>query len=119
MSHRIREGDMVAVISGNERGKRGRVLRVVPDKNRVVIEGVNYIHKHIRKSQKYPQGGRIRREAAIHVSNVMPIDPEDNKPTRVSMRVEGGQKIRVSRRTGAAIGAAPARKGGKAADEKE
>jgi large subunit ribosomal protein L24 len=76
---------------------------MVTDKNRVVVEGVNYIQKHLRKSQQYPQGGRIRREAAIHISNVMPIDPSDNGPTRVSWKVgPDGKRIRVSRRTGTA-----------------
>ena len=106
MTSRIRQGDIVAVVSGNDRGKRGRVLRVIPEKNRVVVEGVNYIQKHLRKSQQYPQGGRIRREAAIHVSNVMPIDPSDNGPTRVSRKAgPDGKRIRVSRRTGAALDA--------------
>jgi large subunit ribosomal protein L24 len=99
----IRKGDLVAVISGDDRGKRGRVLRVSPDKNRVIVEGVNLVHKHLRRSQQNPQGGRIRKEAAIHVSNVLPIDPETNRPTRVGSRVEGGQKVRVGRRSGAAI----------------
>jgi large subunit ribosomal protein L24 len=106
MPRRVRQGDLVAVISGNDRGKRGRVLRVIPEKDRVVVEGVNYIQKHIRKSQKYPQGGRIRREAPIHISNVMPVDPDDNKPARVGIQVGAdGSRTRVSRRTGASWGA--------------
>lgn len=105
MPSRIRQGDMVAVVSGNDRGKRGRVLRVIPEKSRVVVEGVNYIHKHIRKSQKYPQGGRIRREAPIHISNVMMIDPSDNKPARVGIQLGSeGARTRVSRRTGSVLG---------------
>ncbi len=120
MGKRIRTGDMVAIISGDDRGKRGRVLRLVTEKNRVVVEGVNLVYKHLRKSQQNPNGGRIRREAPVHLSNVMPIDPEDNKPTRVTMRVEGGEKGRVSRRTGAALDASAGRKAGKAAEgEKE
>ncbi len=103
MALRIRKGDTVAVISGDDRGKRGRVIEVQRDKSRVVVEGVNLIFKHIRKSQKYPQGGRIRREAPIHMSNVMPIDPESGNPTRVSQKTVGDQKIRVGRRSGAAL----------------
>lgn len=103
MPRRIRKGDMVAVVSGNDRGKRGRVLRVIADKNRVVVEGVNIVHKHLRKSQQHPQGGRIRREAAVHLSNVMPLDADSNKPTRVSTREEDGRRVRVAR-SGAAIG---------------
>ncbi len=110
MPKRVRKGDMVAVISGDDKGKRGRVLKVVTDKNRVVVEGVNLVYKHLRKSQQHPQGGRIRREAAVHISNVMPLDPEENKPTRVSYRDVDGKRARVARRTGNAIdGAAPAK----------
>jgi large subunit ribosomal protein L24 len=103
MALRIRKGDTVAVISGDDRGKRGRVIEIQRDKNRVVVEGVNLIFKHIRKSQKYPQGGRIRREAAIHLSNVMPIDPESGNPTRVTQKIIGDRKVRVGRRSGAPI----------------
>ena len=103
MARRIRKGDTVAVVSGNDRGKRGRVLRVIPERNRVVIEGVNLVFKHLRKSQQHPQGGRIRREAPIHMSNVMPIDPETNQPTRVGAKVEDGKRVRVGRRSGALI----------------
>ena len=106
MSSRVRKGDMVAVISGNDRGKRGRVLRLMPKEDRVIIEGVNLVFKHMRRSQSNPQGGRIRREAAVHISNVMPIDPETNKPTRVSTKLVEGKRIRVARRTGVEIGAA-------------
>jgi len=106
MSSRVRKGDMVAVISGNDRGKRGRVLRLMPKQDRVIVEGVNLVFKHMRRSQSNPQGGRIRREAAIHVSNVMPIDPETNKPTRISKKLEGGKRIRVARRSGVEIGTA-------------
>ncbi|MDJ0973460.1 MAG: 50S ribosomal protein L24 [Planctomycetota bacterium] len=117
MPARIRAGDMVAVISGNDRGKRGRVIRILPNRNRVIVEGVNYIQKHIRKSQKYPQGGRVRREAAIHISNVMPIDADTNQPTRTKVQEADGKRTRVARRTGAALstgGAATAKKAAKA-----
>ena len=103
MAYRIRKGDTVAVISGDDRGKRGRVIEIQREKNRVVIEGVNLIFKHIRKSQKYPQGGRIRREAPIHMSNVMPIDPESGDPTRISQKIVSGRKVRVGRRSGASL----------------
>ena len=101
MASRIRTGDMVAVISGDDRGKRGRVLRIVTEKNRVVVEGVNLVYRHLRRSQQHPQGGRVRREAALHMSNVMPIDPETNKPTRVGVKVVDGKRVQVARRTGA------------------
>jgi len=114
MHHRIRRGDMVAVVSGDDRGKRGRVLRLVTEKNRVVVEGVNLVYRHLRRSQQHPQGGRIRREAAIHLSNVMPIDPENNKPTRVGVNRADGKRVRVARHSGADLGAHHA-KGGKKA----
>jgi large subunit ribosomal protein L24 len=119
MARRIRRGDTVAVMSGDDRGKRGRVLRVIPETGRVVVEGVNLVYKHLRKSQQNPQGGRIRREAPIHASKVMPVDPETNRPTRVSSRREGDRLVRVGRRTGARLdvggGKKEARGGKKAA----
>jgi large subunit ribosomal protein L24 len=104
------------VTSGNDRGKRGRVLRVLPEENRVIVEGVNLLYKHMRRSQKNPQGGRVRREGPIHMSNVMPIDPDTNKATRVSWKVEGGKKVRVGRKTGAVVGVTP---GGRKASKSE
>lgn len=105
MPKRIRRGDLVAVTSGDDRGKRGRVLRLVNEKNRVVVEGVNLVYKHLRKSQQNPQGGRVRREAPIALSNVMPVDPESNKPTRVASHLVDGRRTRVARGTGTALGA--------------
>jgi large subunit ribosomal protein L24 len=104
---RIRKNDMIEVISGNDRGMKGRVLRVFPDRNRVLVEGVNMRWKHMRKSQQYPQGGRVRREVPIHRSNVMIYDEGAGGRTRVAIRVEGERKIRVARRTGTEIGATP------------
>ena len=103
MSRRVRKGDLVAVISGDDRGKRGRVLVVNPDSGRVIVEGVNLVFRHLRRSQKNPQGGRIRREAAINASNVMPIDPETNKPTRIRMAKEDGRRVRHTVHTGASL----------------
>lgn len=103
---RIRKGDMVEVLSGNDRGKRGRVLRVVRDKGRVVVEGVNVRWRHMRKSQQAPQGGRMRREMPIDASNVMLFDEAAATRTRVGFRVVDGRKVRVGRRTGTEIGAA-------------
>lgn len=113
MAARIRKGDMVAVVSGNERGKRGRVLEILPEKNRVLIEGVNVRFKHLRKSQKHPQGGRIRREVSVHLSNVMPIDPETNTPTRVRFEIKDGKRVRVARRSGAVLEVDTGRAAGK------
>jgi len=97
----VRKGDTVIVVSGKERGKRGRVLRVIPEKSRVVIERINMIKKHQRPTQKIRQGGIIEREGSIHLSNVMLLDPTSGKPTRVGVRALGdGKKVRVARRSG-------------------
>jgi large subunit ribosomal protein L24 len=121
MPARIRKGDIVAVMSGEDKGKRGRVLRVIPASGRVVVEGVNMVFKHLRKSQKNPQGGRIQREAPVRGCILMPVDPSTDKPTRVAYVQVDGKAARVARAsrtqiTGEASGRAekPA-KGGKAA----
>lgn len=116
MAARIRKGDLVYVRRGDERGKRGRVLRVLVDEQRVVIEGINLVFKHLRKSQQNPQGGRVRREAAIHMSNVMPIDPSTDKPTRVSYELVDGHHVRVARKSRTSLETAGARKGGRSKD---
>lgn len=101
----IRKGDMVRVISGNDRGKEGKVLKVFREKERVIIEGVNIRIKHTRPSQLYPQGGRIQQEMAIHASNVMPIDT-DGIPTRIGRKkIEDpetgrGRWVRYAKTTG-------------------
>lgn len=98
---KLRKGDEVLVISGEDRGKRGKVLKVVREKNRVVVEGVNFIRRHTRPSQSNPQGGIVEREAAMHASNVMLVDPRGGRPTRVGTRVnEDGSRDRVARRSG-------------------
>jgi large subunit ribosomal protein L24 len=101
---RIRKGDMVEVIAGNDKGAHGRVLRLINDKNRVVVEGVNLRWKHMRKSQQQPQGGRVRREMPVHMSNVMLYDESAGVRTRIGFQGEGTKKVRVSRKTGAEIG---------------
>jgi large subunit ribosomal protein L24 len=100
MAH-VRKGDTVVVVAGKERGKRGKVLRVIPGKGRVLIERVNMIKKHQRPTQKLRQGGIIEREGPIHLSNVMLVDPQTDKPTRVGVRsLADGKKARVARRSG-------------------
>jgi len=84
---KIRKNDNVMVISGNAKGKTGKVLKVYPEKHRLIIEGVNIIKRHTRASQKNPQGGIVQREGTIHMSNVMLIDPKTNEITRVGMKV--------------------------------
>ena len=97
----VRKGDTVMVVAGKERGKKGKVLRVIPEKGRVVVERLNLIKKHQKPTQKIRQGGIIEREGSIHLSNVMLVDPSSDKPTRVGMKaLADGKKVRVARRSG-------------------
>jgi large subunit ribosomal protein L24 len=103
ISH-VRKGDTVIVMAGKDKGKRGKVLRVIPDKSRVVVERINMIKKHQRPTQKLRQGGIIEREGSIHLSNVMLVDPTSDKPTRIGMRaLAEGKKARVARKSGEII----------------
>lgn len=90
----VKKGDEVEVIAGNEKGKRGKVLKVFPKQERVIVEGINMRIFHEKPSQDLPQGGRIEREGAIHISNVMVIDPTTGEPTRIGrqqIEEEGGR----------------------------
>jgi large subunit ribosomal protein L24 len=115
---RIRKGDLVEVITGNDRGKRGRVLRVIPERDRLVVEGINVRWKHMRKSPKAPQGGRLRREMPLHRSNVMLYDEAAGVRSRLGSRMVEGKKVRVLRKTGQPVGAAAAAPKGKKAPRK-
>ena len=102
MPARIVKGDDVVVISGKDRGKEGKVLRVDPKKDRVYVEGLNIIKRHTRpRPGSMEAGGVIEREAPIHLSNVALRDPKDNKATRVRTIEEHGKRLRASARTGA------------------
>ena len=104
MSLRIRRDDEVRVISGKDRGKTGRVLRVDPASERVFVEGLNIVKRHQRPRPGSNQpGGVIEREGPIHISNVMLLDPSTNEPTRVGATREGGTRVRVARKSGEAI----------------
>jgi large subunit ribosomal protein L24 len=96
----IRKNDNVVVMTGKDRGKRGRVLKVVPDNNRLIIEGVNLIKRHTKPNpQKGIKGGVMEREAALHASNVQLVCPECGKPTRLGKKILGdGRKVRVCRK---------------------
>ena len=104
MARHIKSGDTVMVTTGADRGKTGRVLRVLTDKDRVVIEGINRVWKHVRPSQRNPQGGRIQKDAPIHISNVMPLDPTTGKGTRVKFTDRDGRKHRIASRSGTDLG---------------
>ena len=99
----VKKGDKVQVISGKDKGKQGVILEAFPKKERVLVEGVNVVKKHAKPSQANPQGGIMEMEAAIHVSNVMPIDPKTSEPTRVGYKVEDGQKVRIAKKSGEAL----------------
>jgi large subunit ribosomal protein L24 len=96
----IRRNDNVVVITGKDRGKRGRVLKVVPDKNRLIVEGVNFIKRHTKANpQRQIKGGVVEREAPVHASNVQLVCPECGKPTRLGRRILGdGRKVRICRK---------------------
>jgi len=98
----VRKNDEVQVIAGRDSGKRGRILRVLPEKGRVVVEGVNLIKRHTKANpQKQVKGGIIEREAAIHISNVAMLDPKSDKPTKVGFKfLEDGRKVRFARASG-------------------
>ena len=104
MARHIKTGDVVMVIAGADKGRTGRVMRVLTDKNRVVIEGVNRVWKHVRPNQRNPQGGRIQKDAPIHVSNVMPLDPTTGKGTRVKFEMKDGKKHRMAVGSGTDLG---------------
>ena len=105
MAMSIRKNDQVMVRAGKDRGKKGRVLSVLPAKNRVVVEGVNLIKRHTRPNpQKNIKGGIVEREASIHASNVMLVDPDTNEPTRVGKKVlTDGTRVRIGRKSGAVV----------------
>ena len=100
---KIKKGDNVVVISGRDKGKRGQVLRVFPDDNRLIVQGVHVARRHTRQQLGEP-GGIVDKELTIHVSNVAHLDPQSNKPTRVGYRtLDNGRKVRVARRSGEVI----------------
>lgn len=100
----VKKDDTVMVITGKDKGKKGRVIVAYPRENRVLVEGINMVKKHAKPSQQNPQGGIITQEAPIHVSNVMLIDPKSGLPTRIGYKVlDNGKKVRVAKRSGEVI----------------
>jgi large subunit ribosomal protein L24 len=99
---RLKKNDVVEVISGRDTGKRGKILQVIPDKGRVIVQGVNFIKRHTRPNpQRNIKGGIAEREAPIHVSNVMIVSPDDDKRTRIGSKLlPEGKRVRISRRGG-------------------
>lgn len=107
----IRKDDMVEIVAGDDKGKRGRVLSVNRETNKVVVEGINRVYKHLKPNRQNPQGGRLSKEMPVSVSNVALICPQTNEPTKVGVRyLQDGSKERYSKKSGASMGKiAPAR----------
>ena len=99
----IKKGDTVYVNAGNDKGKTGKVLSVDPSKDRAIVEGINMVSKHTKPNAQNPQGGIIKQEAGIHVSNLQLIDPQSGKPTRTGHKVVDGKKIRYAKKSGEEI----------------
>lgn len=97
---KIKKGDTVKVIAGDSKGKTGKVLQVLAKQNRVIVEGVNIVSRHQRPSNAYPDGGIIKKEAPIHISNVQLVDPETNETTRIGYKFVDGKKVRYAKKTG-------------------
>lgn len=99
MGLRVKKGDTVIVLSGKDKGKTGRVLSVIPKEERVIVEKINMIKKHMKPNKQHPQGGIIEKEGPIHISKVMLICPKCNKPTRIGNKIlEDGKKVRVCKK---------------------
>ena len=101
---KIRKGDLVAVIAGDSKGSQGKVLEIITDKNRALVEGANMVSKHTKPNAATPNGGIVKMEAAIHISNLMLVDPKSGKPTRVGrQRNAAGKLVRIAKTTGEEI----------------
>ena len=100
----IKKGDMVYVNAGNDKGKTGKVLEIITKKDRAIVEGVNMVSKHIKPNAKHPQGGIIKQEAGIHISNLQVVDPAKGGPTRIGRRMgENGKLVRYAKKSGEEI----------------
>jgi large subunit ribosomal protein L24 len=100
----IRKDDTVVILSGDDKGKRGKVLRVLRDDNLVVVEGINRVYRHLKPSRRNPQGGRLSKEMPVAASNVALIDPTTNRPTRLGVKyLDDGTKVLVAKRSGATL----------------
>ncbi|ALC98253.1 50S ribosomal protein L24 [Capnocytophaga sp. oral taxon 323] len=103
MKLKIKTGDTVKVIAGEDKGKEGKVLRVDREKNRAIVEGLNLVKKHTKPNAQNPQGGIVEKEASIHISNLSLIDPKTKKATRVGFEVKDGKKVRISKKSNVVI----------------
>ena len=103
MPARIKKDDVVFVRSGDDKGRTGKVLRLLAG-DKILVEGVNVVWKHLKPTQQSPKGGRIRKEAPIHISKVQPVDPKTGKGTRVKFETANGEKKRIAVKTGSDLG---------------
>jgi large subunit ribosomal protein L24 len=104
MAARLQTGDTVVVISGKNKGRQGKIARILADDDRVIVEGVNLIKRHLKPTPKNPQGGILEKEAPLHASKVMPVDPKTGKPTRVKFGTDSkGNKVRIAVKSGEEI----------------
>lgn len=103
MALNLKKNDTVKVISGKARGKTGKILRVLPDKQRVLVEGLNLVKKHQKPTQQNQTGGIVDRESPIHISNLMLVSAKSNEPVKVSRREVDGKRVRVEKKTGKAV----------------
>jgi large subunit ribosomal protein L24 len=100
----IKKGDNVVVITGESKGQRGRVLEMIRDKQRAIVEGVNMVSKHTKPNAQNPQGGIVKKEAAVHISNLMLVDPASGEPTRIGRKLNDKNKlVRYSKKSGEEI----------------
>lgn len=100
----IKKGDTVVVVAGNDKGQQGRVLEVIRNNNRAIVEGVNMVSKHSKPTQDAPQGGILKKEAPVHLSNLMLVDPTSGKPTRIGRRLnDKGKLVRYAKKSGEEI----------------
>ena len=95
----IKKGDTVYVLAGEDKGKTGRVLAVLRDKNRAIVEAVNIVTKATKPSAQYPQGGLVKKEAPIHISNINLVDPKTGKPTRIAIKRVDGKAVRIAKKS--------------------
>ena len=96
---KIKSGDIVRVIAGDHKGSEGKIVRVLREKNKAIVEGVNMVSKHTKPSAKNPQGGIVKKDAPIHVSNLSLIDPKSKEATKVGFKQEGDKKVRFSKKS--------------------
>jgi len=102
---KIKKNDIVVVLAGTSKGKEGKVIKVIPSNNRAIVEGVNMVSKHTKPNAANPQGGIIKQESTIHISNLMLVDPKSGKPTRLGRKIDEktGKLIRFSKKSGEVI----------------